>query len=143
MRIFHFFERILNTRLCSTAQNDFFGRPGVIIGAQNTFVEVLPEPGVKILLIHDTNNMTYTRLKAQYYLLPHNIYNYNRVPRKQSTRKADYILVLGEIKGLQFSTETNTLNWKNTAEEKSKVIKVTLVESHPLGTLYKIGRRQD
>ena len=98
---------------------------------------VLPEPGAKIFLLHDSKQSTYTRLKAQYYLLPHNVFNYDRVPRKGATGNADYILALGDIKGLVFSPDTNTLNW-TTTKGKSKTVKVTLLENHALGALYKI-----
>ena len=103
--------------------------------------DVLPAPGAKILLLHDSDHRTYTRLKAQYYLLPHNVFNYDRVPRENATDNADYILALGDIRGLQFSAETHTLNWAG-SKRKTKTLKVALVESHPLGTLYKIVGRE-
>jgi len=104
--------------------------------------DVLPDPGVKILLLHDSDHRTYTRLKAQYYLLPHNVFNYDRVPRKGAANKADYILALGEIEGLEFSAEASTLNWTNTLG-KIESLDVTLVEKHPLGTLFKIGGHRE
>ncbi len=98
---------------------------------------VLPEPGAKILLLHDSEHRTYRRLKAQYYLLPHNVFNYDRVPRKGAVQTADYILALGKINGLTFSLESHTLNWKN-PEGSNDAVKVTLIDSQPLGKLYKI-----
>ena len=104
-------------------------------------VDVLPAPGAKILLLHDSDHRTYTRLKAQYYLLPHNVFNYDRVPRKNATDNADYILALGDIRGLQFSAETHTLNWAD-SKGKTKTLKVALIDTNPLGTLYKIVGRE-
>jgi hypothetical protein len=79
--------------------------------------------------------MTYTRLKAQFYLLPHNIFNYDRFPRKRSSRVGDYILVLGTVNGLEFSPATSTLAWRG------KSLPVKLVDSRPDGNLYKVIMR--
>ena len=97
--------------------------------------EVLPEPGPRIFLLHDSDQMTYTRLKAQFYLLPHNIFNYDRFPRKKATRAGDYILVLGSVNGLEFSPAASTLAWRD------KSLPVTLVDSRPDGNLYKVTKR--
>lgn len=97
--------------------------------------EVLPEPGPRIFLLHDSDQMTYTRLKAQFYLLPHNIFNYDRFPRKKATRAGDYILVLGSVNGLEFSPAASTLAWRD------KSLPVTLVDSRPDGNLYKVIKR--
>jgi len=98
--------------------------------------EVLPEPGARIFLLHDSEKMTYSRLRIQYYLLPHNIFNYDRFPRKKATRPGDYILVLGTVNGLEFSPETNTLKWK----DKSLLVK--LVDSRSDGSLFRVIKRK-
>lgn len=98
--------------------------------------EVLPAPGQRIFLLHDSEKMTYTRLKTQYYLLPHNIYNYDRFPRKKATRVGDYILVLGTVNGLEFSPDTNTLAWKG------KSLTVKLVDSRADGSLFQVVRHK-
>ena len=68
----------------------------------------------------------------QYYLLPQNVYNYDRYPQKKSTRIGDYILVLGDIKGLDFALESSTLRWNN------ETLSVKLIDSRRQGTLYKV-----
>lgn len=93
---------------------------------------VLPQPGPRIHLLNDASHRTYKRLRAQYYLLPHNIYNYDRFPKKNATQPGDYILVLGEIEGLKFSDRTDTLNWSNHA------LPVKQIDNQPLGTLYQV-----
>ncbi len=98
--------------------------------------EVLPEPGARIFLLQDSKKMTYTRVKAQYYLLPHNIFNYDRFPRKKEIRRGDYILVLGTVEGLEFSPETNTLRWQG------KSLLVKRVDSRSAGSLYQVIKRR-
>jgi hypothetical protein len=94
--------------------------------------EVLPQPGVRIFLLHDSPHRTYKRLKAQYYLLPHNVYNYDRFPQKQAVNEGDYILVLGDISGLKFIPESNSLAWGN------KSLQVRSVNVGPQGSVYQV-----
>jgi hypothetical protein len=93
--------------------------------------EVLPEPGTRIFLLYDTAHMTSTRLRAQYYLLPHNIYNYDRFPRPEYSAPGDYVLVLGEVQGLAY--ERGALRW---AEQS---LPAEPVDLHPMGSVYRIG----
>ncbi|MEM6580389.1 MAG: hypothetical protein AAF699_03910 [Pseudomonadota bacterium] len=97
---------------------------------------VLPEPGARIFLLHDTEPQTYTRLRAQYYLLPHNTYNYDRLPNKPSLERDDYLLVIGEIPALEYDNASRTLRW---GDEK---LKVRLLDSHAEGDLYRVMRRR-
>jgi hypothetical protein len=60
---------------------------------------VLPSPGVKIFLLHDSALRDYRRLKAQHYLLPHNVFNFGKLPRENSLQKGDYLLVLDNVGG--------------------------------------------
>lgn len=110
--------------------------------AQHLKENFLPAPGKKILLLHDSDHMTYTRLKAQYYLLPHNVFNYDRLPQENAANNADYILALGDIEALVFSEETDTLNW-TTENGKNESLVASLIERHPLGALYKIERQRE
>jgi hypothetical protein len=93
---------------------------------------VLPKPGARIVLLHDSEPAHYQRLKAQFYLFPHNTFNFLRVPPTGGALEADYIWALGEIKGLDFSLETNTLRWQG------HQLAVKRVDVHPLGTLYRV-----
>jgi len=104
--------------------------------AQYLKSEVLPEPGPRIFLLHDSEPMTYTRLKAQYYLLPHNVFNYDRFPRKKAARVGDYILVLGTVAGLEFSPDAKALRWQG------RSLPVKLIDSRPDGSLFKVTRRK-
>jgi hypothetical protein len=93
--------------------------------------EVLPAPGTRIFLLQDTAHRTYRRLRAQYYLLPHNIYNYDRFPRPEYSTPGDYILVLGKVPGLAY--ERGALRW---AEQS---LPAELVDLHSMGSVYRIG----
>lgn len=105
--------------------------------AQHLKNEILPEPGARIFLLEDTAHRTYTRLKAQYYLLPHNLYNYDRIPRKNAVRNGDYILVLGKVEGLEYSAEKHRLNWLEPKGE-AKSISAEKIDEQKLGTVYKV-----
>jgi hypothetical protein len=90
------------------------------------------QPGARIFLLHDSEHRTYTRLRAQYYLLPHNIYNYDRYPDKKSIRSGDYILALGSIPGLTYSRQEQLLSWQDRSRH------VQLIDEHVEGTLYQV-----
>jgi hypothetical protein len=96
--------------------------------------QVLPKPGAKIVLLHDSEPADYRRLKAQFYLFPHNTFNFLRFPPAGEPLEAEYIWALGEIEGLGFSPKTNTLQWQDNE------LAVQRVDVHPLGALYRIAR---
>tara|TARA_R110001592_G_C13192961_1_gene753473 strand:+ start:24032 stop:25288 length:1257 start_codon:yes stop_codon:yes gene_type:complete len=99
--------------------------------------EILPAAGAKrIFLLHDLDDETYPRLKAQYFLLPHNIYNYGRLPNKKKARQGDYILVLGKIAGLDYDPQKRRLTWGG------KSLRVKLIDTHSEGQLYKVVARK-
>lgn len=99
--------------------------------------EALPSSAARLFILHDSDDLNYERLKAQYYLLPHNIYNYGRTPPTAAVRPGDYILVLGEVPGLRFRPERGRLIWKE-SKGRNK-LRVTLADSDPLGKLYKVS----
>ena len=79
--------------------------------AQHLKKSVLPAPGVRIFLLNGEPHRTYKRLKLQYYLLPHNIFNFDQYPRPGSVQAEDYLITLGEIEGLKFNADTSRLAW--------------------------------
>jgi hypothetical protein len=91
---------------------------------------VLPSPGVKIFLLHDSALRGYRRLKAQHYLLPHNVFNFGKLPRENSLQKGDYLLVLDKVGELVYAAESGQLQWHN------KAINVELVDQQEMGSLY-------
>ena len=95
--------------------------------------EVLPSAGARIFILHNSDEHNYDRLKTQYYLLPNNIYNYARLPPKQSIKPGDFILVLGSIPGLDYLEEQGRLTWG-----ADKWLAVTLIDKDIRGVLFKV-----
>ncbi len=98
--------------------------------AQRLKNEVLPEPGVKIFLLNDSPWRDYHRLKMQFYLLPHNIFNFGKFPRPESLQPGDYLLAMGDIPGLNYDASTATLNWRD------QTLRVIEIDKQGLGSLY-------
>jgi hypothetical protein len=96
--------------------------------------EVLPPAGARIFILHNSDDLNFDRLKTQYYLLPHNIYNYGRTPPTPAVRPGDYILVLGNIPGLSFRPDQGRLVWG-----EHEGLSVALSDSDPQGTLYRVN----
>lgn len=100
--------------------------------------EVLPEEPARILLLHDSEGHTYQRLKTQYYLLPHNVYNLGKLPPNYGFPGIDHIIVLGDVPGLEYHRDTSTLVWNGGA----MVIAVELLDSDPQGSVYRIANER-
>lgn len=96
---------------------------------------VLPATPARIFILHDSKGHNYWRLRAQYHLLPHNIYNYGRRPQPEYIRDGDWLLLLGDIEGLSYSQEAKTLHWN-----KHQQLSVELRDEHPLGKLLLFSR---
>ena len=96
--------------------------------------ESLPTSSSRIFVLHNSQGLDYYRLKTQYYLLPHNIYNFGNTPPSRGLRPGDYILALGNLPGLKFLPNDNLLTWS-----ANKQLGVNLVDSDPLGNLYVIA----
>jgi len=92
---------------------------------------VLPAPGARIFLLHNAERRGYRRLKTQFYLLPHNIYNFGKVPRTSLLRSGDYILVLDEIEELSYLKDQGVLSWQGGS------VPAELIDEQPLGALYR------
>ncbi len=70
--------------------------------AQHLKSEVLPDPGVRIFLLHDDKGErhNYRRLRTQFHLLPHNIYNYGSLPVKNIPARGTIYWCSVRLKGL-------------------------------------------
>ncbi|KZX58402.1 hypothetical protein A3709_02770 [Halioglobus sp. HI00S01] len=95
-------------------------------------VNVLPTPGVRIFLLNKGPIRDYRRLRMQYYLLPHNVFNFGWYPRPDKLQDGDYLLVLDEVKGLRFNADHSELRWP-----KNKSIPVELVDEGEFAQLYR------
>jgi hypothetical protein len=94
--------------------------------------DVLPSSPSRIFILHDSSIQNFERLKTQYYLLPHNIYNFNEWLPHQQVQSGDYILALGTVPGLSFNAGKNQLRWEDNR------LTVTVVDRDPRGTLYRV-----
>jgi len=71
----------------------------------------LPSKPARIVLLKDSVPNDYFRLRAQYYLAPHNVYNRDRLPRKRMKNSQNYLLQLGDIDGLSYKGVSGQLRW--------------------------------
>lgn len=94
--------------------------------------DLLPQAPARIIILRK-NFRDHMRLKMQYYLLPHNSYNYDSFPQAAYLHDGDYILALGPIPGLHFIPGTNRLEWTG-----GRSIGVQRLDESPLGTLYRV-----
>lgn len=96
--------------------------------------EVLPSTTIaRIFIIHESPGHNFDRLKTQYYLLPHSIYNFGSQPPDNAVRPGDYVLVLGEQHGMRYREEQGRLSW-----ESGLSIPVLVIHRDTQGTLYKV-----
>lgn len=96
---------------------------------------VLPAQPVRLVIAHDSRGHNYERLKAQYYLLPHNVFNFGTGPSRHGYGKSDYILVLGKPDSPAYHRNPGKLIWHSGIE-----IRVELIDSDPMGDLYRLTR---
>jgi len=96
--------------------------------------DILPKTPVRMFILHDSEEHNYQRLKVQYYLLPHNIYNYGRLPPKDAIKPGDFVLILGDVPGITYLHNEDRLDW-GTAE----VLSVTLLDNDREGQLFRVG----
>ena len=94
----------------------------------------LPASPARLFILHNSRGHNYQRLKLQYYLLPHNIYNLDSLPPEGAVREGDYILALQPLPGMEYHAGRSLLRWGGGAP-----VPATLEHSHPLGKLFRIG----
>jgi len=97
--------------------------------------DVLPKTPTRVIVLHNSQGHNFERLKAQYYLLPHRVYNFGRKPPKSGLATVDYILVLGEIPGLEFDLQTSKLVWK----KGKRSLAVEQVDKESMGALFRVA----
>lgn len=96
--------------------------------------DVLPDRNSRILILHNSHSHNFERLKAQYYLLPHNVYNFGRVPPNYGLETIDYILALGATPRLEYDAQARSLLWKF----GKRSLPVELVDDDFMGRLYRV-----
>lgn len=102
--------------------------------ARELEMEALPSEPVRLFILHNSYSHNLDRLKMQYYLLPHNIYNLGPLPPEGSLGEGDYLLVLGGIPGVGYNPKESLLQLGGGVS-----VPVTLKHTHLYGSLYLIG----
>ncbi len=94
--------------------------------------QVLPPSPARVFILHDSWDHNLFRLKTQYYLLPHNIYNFGLTPPDGSVHAGDFILVLGSVPDLRFDANSQQLEWTG------QRLPVKALDNDPLGRLFQV-----
>jgi hypothetical protein len=94
----------------------------------------LPAPGdTRLFVLHDSKGHHYWRLRLQFHLLPHDIFNFGRtLERADRMRDGDHLLLLGELGEIAFDGATGVLR-----DDEGRV-PVARVDRHRFGTLYRV-----
>lgn len=82
----------------------------------------------------------YTRSRARYHLLPHNVHDHGiHLPGQKYVRAGDYVLLLGPPAELSVDREKQFLQWSE-GEKKQRVLKKIYTAS--MGILYKVFSKE-
>jgi len=96
--------------------------------------DVLPPEPARIILLHQQREgHNYERLKAQYYLLPHNVYNFDNELPPGDLQGVDYILTLGASPFTRYREREREL-----VSRGGNRVSAALVDEDSLGSLYRV-----
>ena len=95
--------------------------------------EVLAEQTQRIFILHRADNSA-ARLRLQYHLLPHNIYNFDSQPAIEALQKGDYIVTVGKLPDLHYDAEQKNIRFAD-----GSGIAASLVYSSDVVKAYKVG----
>jgi hypothetical protein len=99
--------------------------------------DLLPQEPARIFIVQNSAEHHYLRLKAQYYLLPHNAYNFGDGPPGRFFRAGDYVLVLTNVGDPTYRARSGKLLWRS-----GKWVPAELLDRDPLGELYRVSDQQ-
>lgn len=92
----------------------------------------LPDEPARILLLHNSSGHNLARLRMQYYLLPHNVYNFNELPPHGEQSRLDYVLLLGHQPPAEVAAHNGRLY------QKGRSIAVELIDQDSMGYLFRV-----
>ena len=98
---------------------------------------VLPDAPQRIFLVHNSSGHNYARLRLQYHLLPHNIYNFDATLETEFVRPGDYVIFLEKVPGVRFDEANAALTIGNQLP-----VPAAIVHRAPLGTVFRIDPEQ-
>ncbi|MEN8129597.1 MAG: hypothetical protein ABFS45_05255 [Pseudomonadota bacterium] len=96
---------------------------------------VFPDVPQRIFIIHNSEGHKYARLRLQYHLLPHNVYNFGKELPTRFSRAGDYVVFLGKVPGVSFDDEALRLNIKGQPS-----IPAERIHRSRMGTVFRITR---
>ncbi|MDB4476208.1 hypothetical protein N9052_01360 [bacterium] len=98
-------------------------------------LEVLEGISPRLFVIHQSDGHNFDRLRLQYHLLPHNIYNFGMRARASKVRAGDYILLLGDPGENHYNAETGRL-----ISRPGNTIHADIIDTDPLGKVFRVSR---
>lgn len=96
--------------------------------------DVLPNRPVRIQIVREGPANNYWSLKAQYYLLPHSVYNYGGPPAWKWLQAGDWVMVMGKVAGLRHDKSSHL-------RLGSHQLPASLKSQSELISLYRIERK--
>lgn len=107
---------------------------GQLLQFANTLkTNILPPEPQRVFIVHDSSGHNFLRLRLQYHLLPHNIYNYKKKLMPKSVKEGDYIILLEQIPGIRFSQSEKVLR-----SDKRAPIPAESVYRFPFASVYRV-----
>lgn len=100
--------------------------------AQRLLDNALPEEPARILLLHNSDGHNFARLRMQYYLLPHNVYNFDELPPEAGGNSLDYVLLLGQTPPSEITARGQYLF------QEGRSIAVELFNRDNMGYLFRV-----
>jgi hypothetical protein len=92
---------------------------------------VLPQEPVRVQIVKSGPANDYMRWKAQYYLLPHPVYNYGSQPIWEKLQPGDWLWAMGETPDFSYDDMIGLYN-------KGNRLSAIKMDKGSIGTLYKI-----
>ena len=83
---------------------------------------VFPRTPQRIFIVQDSTNHDFVRLRLQYHLLPHNIYNIGAKLPIKHVRSGDYVIVLGKVPEIGFDHANSTLTIGTKTKRSATVV---------------------
>jgi hypothetical protein len=103
--------------------------------SRQILAELEPLRGKRVFLVHDSRGHHFFRLRAQYHLLPLNVFNFGRgLPDPADVRAGDYLLVLDGSERIRFDAGSRMLRdgtLEMPARRRERLPRMTLYRLDP------------
>ena len=98
----------------------------------------LPSEPSTIFILHKDTGHVFDRLRLQFHLLPHNIFNHGAFLPSAGGRINDYVLILGDIPHVRFDVVSGKVGQLS---DGGTTLSAEIIYDEPIATLYKITVR--